>query len=67
MCVIKNKKLNNTFKRFLDIVTSLVLLILLMPVFIIIAILIKVNDGGPILFWSKRYGKNKIFLFHLIY
>ena len=61
MCVIKNKKLNNTLKRFLDIIISLFLLILLMPVFIIISILIKINDGGPILFWSKRYGKNKIF------
>lgn len=61
MCVIKNKKLNNLLKRFLDIIISFFSLILLIPVFIIISILIKINDGGPILFWSKRYGKNKIF------
>ncbi|MFV8814287.1 sugar transferase [Aerococcus urinaeequi] len=49
-------------KRFLDIVISGVALILLSPVFLIIAILVRTKLGSPIFFSQSRPGKNeKIF------
>lgn len=49
-------------KRILDFMISLIALILLIPVLLIIAILIKVSSKGPIFFIQERVGKNgKIF------
>lgn len=45
-------------KRFGDILVSLILLIILSPVFLIISILIKLNSKGPIFFTQMRIGKN---------
>lgn len=44
-------------KRFVDIVFSLVALVLLAPVFALVALLIKLEDGGPIFFEQRRVGK----------
>lgn len=50
------------FKRFLDICISLISLILLSPVLLIIAILVKIKLGSPIIFKQERPGKDeKIF------
>lgn len=46
-------------KRFLDIVFSLILIILLIPLFLIISIVIKLTSRGPILFRQRRTGKDK--------
>ena len=43
----------------IDIVLSYCGLIILSPVFLIIAIAIKADDPGPVLFTQKRVGKNK--------
>lgn len=49
-------------KRILDIIISFVSIIILLPVFLILAILIRVKLGSPIIFKQKRPGKNeKIF------
>ena len=48
-----------TVKRLLDSVLSLIGIVVLIPVFIIIGILIKVDSRGPVIFKQKRYGKNK--------
>lgn len=49
-------------KRFLDLVLSLIALIILMPLMIVIAILIKIDSKGPVFFLQERLGKNgKIF------
>lgn len=45
-------------KRFIDIVLSIVLLVLLFPVLILISFIIKINSEGPIFFLHKRIGKN---------
>lgn len=45
-------------KRLLDIVMALLLLTLLLPVLIIVAILIKIDSKGPVLFKQQRSGKN---------
>jgi exopolysaccharide biosynthesis polyprenyl glycosylphosphotransferase len=46
-------------KRTFDIVGSLILLILLSPLFLVVALLIKVTSPGDIFFSQKRVGLNK--------
>lgn len=47
------------FKRMLDIILSFGGLVVLSPVFLILAVAIYIDDPGPILFTQKRTGKNK--------
>lgn len=44
-------------KRLFDIFLSIIGLVLLLPVFLIVACLIKVTSKGPILFCQKRVGR----------
>jgi exopolysaccharide biosynthesis polyprenyl glycosylphosphotransferase len=44
-------------KRTIDIVGSLIALILLFPLFVVIAVAIKLTSKGPILFRQKRVGQ----------
>lgn len=46
-------------KPFLDYVISFVAIIILSPIFLIIAILIKATSRGSVLFKQQRVGKNK--------
>ena len=47
------------FKRFLDIVLSAAALLVLSPVLLIVAIAIKMDSKGPVLFKQKRVAKGK--------
>ena len=47
------------FKRFIDIILSAAGLLVLSPVLLIIAILIKLDSKGPVLFKQKRVAKGK--------
>ena len=47
------------FKRLIDIILSFIGGIVLLPVFLIIAIAIVIDDPGPVFFKQKRVGKNK--------
>lgn len=50
------------FKRFFDIVLSLIALIVLSPVMLVVAVLVWVKLGSPVIFRHDRPGKNgKIF------
>ena len=50
------------FKRFLDIVLSLTALVVLSPVLLIVAVLVRVKLGSPVIFRQERPGKDeKIF------
>jgi lipopolysaccharide/colanic/teichoic acid biosynthesis glycosyltransferase len=50
------------YKRFFDFAISLCLLIILSPVFLILAILVKATSEGPVFVSLKRVGeKGKIF------
>ncbi len=50
------------FKRFFDIVFSLMILLLSSPVLLIIAVLIKIDSKGPVIFKQQRIGKKgKVF------
>ena len=44
------------FKRFVDIVLSLIILIISSPILLISAILIKLESEGPVIFKQKRLG-----------
>jgi lipopolysaccharide/colanic/teichoic acid biosynthesis glycosyltransferase len=59
---IKHNKSNILLKRYFDIGFSLCALVGLFPVFVIIAILIKIKSpNGPIFFTQQRLGLNKTF------
>jgi lipopolysaccharide/colanic/teichoic acid biosynthesis glycosyltransferase len=44
-------------KRCLDVLVSLVMMILLAPLFVFVAAAIKLTDRGPVLFWQARVGR----------
>jgi exopolysaccharide biosynthesis polyprenyl glycosylphosphotransferase len=46
-------------KRFIDIVLSGIGLTVLLVPMLVIALIIKLNSKGPVLFWQKRVGLNK--------
>lgn len=43
-------------KRMLDVVASGLLMLLLWPLFLVVALCIKLTDGGPVFFWQTRIG-----------
>ena len=55
-------KLQQLFKRIIDIIGSLAGLIILSPVFLVVSVLVYSKLGSPIFFTQERVGKNgKIF------
>ncbi len=65
--ILKKKRVSLFFKRIFDIVMSLFLLIILSPILIILAILIKIDSKGPVFYRQSRvttYNKDfRIFKF----
>ena len=65
--LLKRKKLYFVTKRMFDIIGSFLLLIILSPVFLILAIMIKIDSKGPVFYRQERitkYGKKfRIFKF----
>ncbi|MEG6585034.1 sugar transferase [Dendrosporobacter sp. 1207_IL3150] len=49
----------DNLKRFLDIILSSMAVLVLWPLFLAIAILIKIDSNGPVLFRQKRICKHK--------
>ncbi|WP_228128798.1 MULTISPECIES: sugar transferase [Acinetobacter] len=54
--LFENKE--DVFKRLIDIVIALMALIILFPIFIIVAYKVQKNLGSPIFFYQERPGKN---------
>lgn len=52
------KILTDKLKRLIDIILAIFFILIFLPVAIIIMILIKLEDGGPIFYKQKRVGKN---------
>jgi O-antigen biosynthesis protein WbqP len=51
--------------RVLDVIISLFVIVLLSPLFLVIAILIKLNSKGPVFFIQSRIGRNnELFKFY---
>lgn len=65
--MLRKKNFGLFFKRCFDFTVSTVMLLILLPVFIILAIAIKIDSRGPVFFRQERvtqYGKRfKIFKF----
>lgn len=54
-----------SLKRMIDIFVSLLALILLFPVFVTVALMVKLNSRGPVIYSQERIGLNgKPFLMH---
>lgn len=49
------------FKRVFDVVVALAGLVMLAPLLIAVAVLIKLEDGGPVLFVQRRLGRGNQF------
>lgn len=61
---IFNRKIGYEFlKRLFDIILTSIALIVLSPIFIIIAILIKIDSKGSVLYRHKRIGKNGKYIY----
>ncbi|MDE5600619.1 MAG: sugar transferase [Oscillospiraceae bacterium] len=61
----KDSKIYLISKRAIDILCAILGLLLLSPIFIIIAVCIKLDDGGPVIHTQTRVGKNgKFFKLH---
>jgi undecaprenyl phosphate N,N'-diacetylbacillosamine 1-phosphate transferase len=56
---MSDKKFHKLVKRLFDIVVSLMVLVILLPVWFVVAILIKATSPGPVLFLQDRPGLNK--------
>lgn len=53
-----------TFKRSIDLLAVAPALLLLSPLFLLMALAIKLEDGGPVLYWQQRVGRNgRVFAF----
>ncbi|HEY8444161.1 MAG TPA: sugar transferase, partial [Clostridia bacterium] len=53
------------FKRFFDIVLSFLALVILSPLILLVALLVRIKLGKPVLFNQIRPGKNgKLFVLH---
>ncbi len=63
--VFPESLVDSFLKRFLDITVSAFLLLLLSPILLLIAIVIKLESKGPVLYSSLRAGSNyRIFKFY---
>lgn len=62
---VKGGKIYAFNKRLFDIIVSFIALIVLSPLLLITGLLVKITSKGPIIYVSKRIGKNgKIFNFY---
>lgn len=55
---LERRSIRFWIKRFLDIVFSALLLVLLLPLLVIIAFLVKMTSKGPVLYSDYRVGQN---------
>lgn len=53
---MKDKRMQKGIKRVFDIVVSLVLVVMLIPIWLIVSIAIKITARGPVLFLQDRPG-----------
>lgn len=58
--ILRKKRIYFSLKKIFDIALALIILVILLPIFIIISVLIKIDSKGPIIFRQVRvtqYGK----------
>lgn len=54
---LASQSLQVAAKRGLDVAVATTMLVGLLPLFAVVAVLIKLTDGGPVLFWQTRVGQ----------
>ncbi len=54
-----DEPINSVFKRGFDILASIIGLIILSPLLLVLALLVKLSSPGPVLFRQERVGRNK--------
>ena len=54
----KNRIIYNAIKRIFDFILSLLAIIVLLPIFLIIAIIVRIDSKGPAFYVQKRIGLN---------
>jgi len=52
------KALGSSFARVVDVVIAFIALVFLAPLLLVVALLVKAQDGGPALFGHKRIGRD---------
>jgi hypothetical protein len=57
LMLLQNNKVQSIPKRIFDIIASIIGLLILLPFFLIIALLILINSGFPVFYTQKRVGK----------
>lgn len=50
---------NQFIKRFLDLIFAITAIVLLSPIMIIIALMVKLSSSGPVIFKQERLGQNR--------
>lgn len=62
---VVKQKIESSVKRFLDILLSSLALIIMLPLFLLIALIIKLESKGPVFYTSNRAGRGfKVFKFY---
>lgn len=56
--ILKRQSPYRYIKRFMDVILATIALVVLSPIFLIIAIAIKIESKGPVFFKHARVGKN---------
>ena len=52
-------------KRFIDFCLSFLLIVILLPVFLLVAIVVLLDVGSPVFYWQRRIGMNaQVFQMH---
>lgn len=55
----QNRRLGASLKRSFDVTAALTAILLLLPLFILIAVLVRAYDGGPALYRHRRLGRGQ--------
>jgi len=56
---VNNNKYQKAIKRLIDIMVSIIVLLLFLPLWVLVAILIKTTSSGPVFFLQDRPGLGK--------
>ena len=56
--LLLTKKTNEAGKRIFDIAAALLLMVISVPLFLVLAVLVKITSKGPAIHWSDRVGRN---------
>lgn len=60
--VTKESKVYKVTKRLFDLISSLIAIIIFLPIFLLLSIWIRFDSKGPIIFGHKRIGKDGNFI-----